>query len=113
MPVRRHPHSIRFSQAEWDAVRNAAAQHKMAPGEFVREASVRATTEAKILTDARLTPELIELLKRTFRGVHVLAYLKREELNNAGEQDRFKRSASAARTALSQMLGPRDGKTNS
>ena len=108
MPVRRHPHSIRFSQDEWDAIRNAAAQNKMAPGEFVREASVRATYEAMTQNDAQLTPELIELIKTTFRGVHVLAYLKREQLHLAGEQEGFSRAVSAAQAAQLETLSASD-----
>ena len=104
MSVRRHPHSIRFSQDEWESVVQAAAQHKMAPGEYVREATVRTVAEASGFSDTQLPPELIELLKRTFRGVHVLAYLKREQLVQAGRQDEFDTAATAARTAQSATL---------
>ena len=104
MPVKRHPHSIRFSQEEWESISRAAAQHEIAPGEFVRKAAVRVATERNGLTDVQLSAELIELMKRTFRGVHVLAYLKREQLGQAGRQDEFDSATTAARTAQSATL---------
>ena len=108
MPVKRHPHSIRFSQEEWESISLAAARHEIAPGEFVREAAGRVAAEKNGLPDVQLTPELIELIKTTFRGVHVLAYLKREQLDHAGEQERFKRAVRAAQTAQLDSLSKSD-----
>ena len=104
MPVKRHPHSIRFSQEEWESISRAAAQHEIAPGEFVREAAGRVAAEQNGLSDVQLTPELIELITKTFRGVHVLAYLKREQLELVGEQERFKHAVMAAQTAQLDTL---------
>ena len=42
----------------------------------------RAATEEDGLFVARLTFELTDLHNRTFRGVHLLAYLKREALGS-------------------------------
>ena len=99
MPVKRHPHSIRFSREEWGSIARAAARHEIAPGEFVREAAGRVAAEENGLSEVPLTAELIKLIKTTFRGVHVLAYLKREELQLADQQERFKRAVRAAQTA--------------
>lgn len=104
MPANRHPHSVRFSHDEWDSITHAAEANKIPPGEYVREAAIRAAAELRSFSDAHLTPELIELMKRTFRGVHVLAYLKREQLRKAGEQDRFRCAATAAESAQSETL---------
>lgn len=52
----------------------------MMPGAFVSEAAARAATKGFDLGEGRLTPELFELFKTTFRGVYVVAYLKRQEL---------------------------------
>ena len=104
MPVKRHPHSIRFSREEWESISRAAARYEIAPGEFVREATVRVAAEDNGLSDVQVTPELIELIKTTFRGVHVLAYLKREQLERTGEQKRFQRAVQAAQTAQSDTL---------
>ena len=81
---------------------------KIAPGEFVREAAMRVARRGKRTVRRPVTPELIELLKRTFRGVHVLAYLKRQELAHTVEQDRFERAATAAKAAQSEIFTPSD-----
>ena len=108
MPVKRHPHSIRFSREEWESVASAAARYKIAPGEFVREAAGRVAAEENGLSDVQLTPELIELIKKTFRGVHVLAYLEREQLHRAGEQEQFQHAVKAAQAAQSETLATSD-----
>ena len=104
MPVKRHPHSIRFSQEGWESITRAAARHEIAPGEFVREAAGRVAAENNGLADVQLTPELIELIKTTFRGVHVLTYLKREQLHRADELEGFNRAVRAAQTAQLDTL---------
>ena len=52
-----------------------------------------------------LTPELAELIKQTFRGVHLLAYLKREELDGSDRKNLFDRAAVDARAAQDRTLG--------
>ena len=52
-----------------------------------------------------LTPELAELVKRTFRGVHLLTYLKREELVELGRENKLDGAAEAARIAQDETLG--------
>jgi len=108
MPVKRHPHSIRFSPEEWKSITRAATRHEFAPGEFVREAAVRIAAKENGLSDVQLPPDLIELIKKTFRGVHVLAYLEREQLELAGEQERFRRAAGAAQAAQLKTLAGSD-----
>ena len=106
MATRSFQRSIRFSEAEWDSVTQAADKARMNPGTFVRKAAARAAADDLYLYGGGLTPELAELIKRTFRGVHLLAYLKREELGAAGEEGGFRKAAEAARVAQAEMLGP-------
>ena len=108
MAVQRSQRSIRFSDDEWDVVVRAAERNDVTPGAFVRETATRAAAENLDLNDAQLTPELIELVKRTFRGVHLLAFLKREELAELGKEDDIKRAAEAAKAAQSSTLGAED-----
>ena len=108
MAIKRYPHSIRFSKDEWRAVGAAAERNGMMPGTYVRQAAARAAAEELDLNDGQLTPELIELIKRTFRGVHLLAYLKREELAELGREDDLKAAAEDARIAQSETLDPAD-----
>lgn len=105
MAVRTYPHSIRFSSDEWRAVTEAAERLHMMPGAFVREAAARAAAEGLELDEGRMTPELIELFKTTFRGVHVLAYLKRQELVELDRLEDFETAVEHARSLQDATLG--------
>ncbi|MXW85370.1 MAG: hypothetical protein F4Z55_05420 [Boseongicola sp. SB0667_bin_21] len=96
--------SIRFTKAEWDAVVEAAEKAGLTPSSFVRRAAARAAADDLRLDGGGLTPELAELVKRTFRGVHLLTYLKREELDASGKGTLFDRAAEDARTAQAKAL---------
>ena len=106
MTIQRSQRSIRFSDGEWDAVVQAAERKDMTPAVFVREAAAYAAAQELDLGEQRLTPELTEIIKRTFRGVHLLAYLKREELDAADKGEDFRRAAEAAQTAQAKTFGP-------
>lgn len=105
MATKRYPHSIRFSKDEWRNVAAAAERNGMAPGEYIRDTAARSATKELGLNEGQLTPQMIEMIKRTFRGVHLLAYLKREEFVELGREDDLKAAAEAARIAQSDMLG--------
>lgn len=60
------------------------------------------------LDDGRLTPEPIELIRRTFSGMHLPAYLEREELAARSKEDAFKRTAEAGELAEAQTFGQED-----
>ena len=104
----RFQRSIRFSNSEWDAICEAAEQRRLKPAEFVRAAAAGVAAREIDLDDGRLTPELIELIRRTFRGMHLLAHLKREELAAKGKEDAFKRAAKAGELAEAQTFGHED-----
>lgn len=106
MAIQRSQRSIRFSDGEWDAVVQAAERNDMTPAVFVREAAAYAAAQELDLGEYHLTPELIEIIKRTFRGVHLLAYLKREELDATDKGEDFRRAAEAAQTAQAKTLEP-------
>ena len=53
-----------------------------------------------------MTPEPAELIKRTFASVHLLAYLKREELTESDREAHFDRASKDARTAQIKALDP-------
>ena len=55
-----------------------------------------------------LTPKLPELIKRAFRGVHLLAYLEHEELTQIGRSEDFESAAEDARTVQHETLVPDD-----
>ncbi|MYH58951.1 MAG: hypothetical protein F4145_13370 [Boseongicola sp. SB0675_bin_26] len=105
--------SIRFTKAEWDAVVEAAEKAGLTPSSFVRRAAARAAADDLHLDGGGLTSELAELVKRTFRGVHLLTYLKREDLDGSGREELFDRAAEDARTAQRKALGNEDSTLSS
>ena len=105
MAVRSFQRSVRFTENEWDAVVEAAEKAGIAPGSFVRRAAARAAADDLYLYGGGLTPELAKLIERTFRGVHLLAYLKQEELAGSDRGALFDRAAEDARAAQIKVLG--------
>ena len=105
MAIRSFQRSIRFTKNEWDAVVEAAEKAGITPGSFVRKAAARAAADDLYLYGGGLTPELAELIKRTFRGVYLLTYLKQEELNESDRETLFDRAAEDARIAQIKTLG--------
>ncbi len=100
----RFQRSIRFSESEWNAVCEAAEERNMKPAEFVREAAASVAAREIDLDDGKLTPALIEMIERTFRGVHLLAYLKHEELAALGRQEDFRRATEGGQIAQAETL---------
>ena len=104
MAIRSFQRSIRFANNEWDAVVEAAEKAGITPGSFVRKAAARAAADDLYLYGGGLTPELAELIKRTFRGVHLLAFLKHKELADIGAGEEFDAAVLDARIAQSNTL---------
>ncbi len=105
MAIRSFQRSIRFTKNEWDTVVEAAEKAGITPGSFVRKAAARAAADDLYLYGGGLTPELAELIERTYRGVHLLAYLKQEELAGLDRRSLFDRAAEEARIAQNKALG--------
>ena len=51
-----------------------------------------------------MTPELAGVIKRTFRGMHFLAWYRHEELSAQGREDAIE----AARNEPAELLGETD-----
>ena len=104
MAIERFQRSIRFSNDEWNAVIEAAERNDVTPACRVCPRGLRAPQpKNSTLRRPLLTPGLDELIKRTFRGVHLLVWLKREDLTRTGREEDFTRAAEAAQT---ETLGP-------
>lgn len=59
------------------------------PPNVVFRCCARVAAEERVLAEAHLTPELIDSFKEAFRGVDLLAYVKREELEQIGCLEAF------------------------
>ena len=111
MATRSFQRSIWFSNSEWGAVTRAAEKAGMTPGSFVRKAAARAAADDLYLYGGGLTPELAEVIKRTFRGMHFLAWLRHVELAAEGRESDLEAAAESARSALVEMLDETDADT--
>ena len=96
--------SIRFSDAEWKIVEEAASKSDVSPGEFVRDAAL-AIAEGDVGTDqGALPPGLVSLMESTYRGVFLLTTLKRDEMFRQGRHEELDRMLEDARKSQSELF---------
>ena len=72
------------------------------------QARIKGRSRRLYLYGGGLAPKLPDLINRAFRGVHLLPYLKREELMQIGRSEDFESAAEDARTVQHVTLGPND-----
>ncbi len=101
---RRTQRSIRFSDPEWEVVETAATGRGIAPAEFVRNASISAAADKSSKDFPSITPEIIELIKRTHRCAYILSPLKRDEMIREGRGREMDDMVDAARKAQAELL---------
>ena len=68
MPLKRHPHSIRFSQEEWESITSAAPPNRMSPGEFVREGPRSALPARKTASANNSTAQMKKTVRASRQG---------------------------------------------
>ena len=99
----RRTRGIRFSDSEWQEVKEAAELHDVPAAEFVRERILdvaRGRTHADThAAQASLAP----LIERTFRYTWMLATHKRDELNRQGRGQEMEKLAVAAQELQNQL----------
>lgn len=100
----RTPRAIRFSESEWERIRIAAARRGISFASFVREAAmIRASTEDSAET-AAISPELMQLIRHTFRYSFAVSTMKRNELIRAGHREDVDKAVELARKAEAELL---------
>ena len=101
----RFPRTVRFSDAEWETVEEAAVKLSLPPSTFVRHTALAATEEQAAVQSAALQPGILELIKRTYLSSYIVATLKRDEMIREGRHDELDRVVRAAREAQAFLLG--------
>ncbi len=97
----RHPHSIRFSDSEWDLIEQAAARHAVPAGELVRSgAPALAEDRLGEHPPATLSPGHIALIEAIYRAVHMLTMLNTEQMS----QEDFDELVGAAHGAMADTM---------
>ena len=100
----RKTRSIRFSETEWDEVRNAALAHDLPAAEFVRE-RILALVRAPESTDRATVPaSMAPMIERMFRYTWFLATEKRDAMLREGREAELEKLVGEAR-AFQESLG--------
>ena len=92
----RAPRSIRFSYSEWEGIIRTARAREMTTAELVRHAAVSLATDILDPISERFPPEIAAQIQRIYRGVSLLATLKRDEMAHERQQEELERIAKAA-----------------
>ena len=101
----RRTRGIRFSNSEWQEVKEAAELYDVPAAEFVRK---RILDIARGRVDATPAP-LAPLIERTFRYTYVLATHKHDELIREGRAEEMGKLAKEAQALQGQLLGGASG----
>ena len=104
----RKTRGIRFSESEWDEVKNAAADHEMPAAEFVRERILALARAPESGEAGPAAPSLAPLIERMFRYTWFLATEKRDAMMREGRGDELDALVAEAR-AFQVSLRPGAG----
>ena len=92
--------TIRFSDPEWERVEIAARKHGATAAEFIRNAALDAAGSES----GTFSPGIAAQIDRIYRGVYLLATLKRDEMSRAGRQEELDRTMKAARESQDSIM---------
>ena len=92
--------TIRFSNPEWERIEIAAKRHGATAAEFIRNAALVATGSES----GTFPPGIAAQIERIYRGIYLLATLKRDEMNRDGRQEELERIRQAARESQDSIM---------
>ena len=92
--------TIRFSDPEWERVEIAARRRGATAAEFIRNAALAATENES----GTFPPGIAAQIERIYRGVYLLATLKRGEMLRDGKQEEFERIRKDARDSQDSIM---------
>ena len=85
----RKPRGIRFSDSEWDEVKNAAQRHGVPAAEYVRERILDIARDPTTGGPSAIPADLVPLIERTFRYTYMLATRMRGDMIDDGHGDKL------------------------
>ena len=92
----RKTRGIRFSESEWDEVKNAAAAHEMPAAEFVRERILALARGPEAAVPVPLPAGMAPLIERMFRYTWFLATERRDAMLHEGRAEEIDRLVAEA-----------------
>ena len=93
----RKTRSIRFSESEWEEVRNAALTHDLPAAEFVRKRILAFIRGSESAGARPAPPSLAPLIERMFRYTWFLATEKRDAMVREGREAELEKLVGEAR----------------
>ena len=100
----RKTRGIRFSESEWEEVKNSAAAHEMPAAEFVRERILELARTPNGAVSPSVPAQMAPLIERMFRYTWFLATEKRDVMLREGRGEELDRLVAEARS-LQESLG--------
>ena len=88
---------IRFSDPEWEEVKQAARIHGITPAEFVRDKILDLIRNPKTASSIAIPANLVPLIERTFRYSYMVATKMRKNMIDGGESKDLERLIEDAR----------------
>ena len=101
---------IRFSDSEWEEVKQAAQASGITPAEFVRDRILELIRNPDAPGSDTVPAHLAPLIERTFRYTYMLATRMRDEMTAAGDEEQLDELINEAR-ALQDSLRSGTSKT--
>ena len=105
----RKTRSIRFSESEWEEVRNAALAHDLPAAEFVRERILALVRAPEAAGEPAIPRPLTPLIERVFRYTWFLATEKRDEMIRDGREEELEKLVGEARALQESLRGNASG----
>ena len=105
----RKTRSIRFSESEWEEVRNAALAHDLPAAEFVRARILSLVRGSESEGAPAVARPVTPLIERMFRYTWFLATEKRDEMIRDGREEELEKLVGEARSLQESLRGNASG----
>ena len=109
----RAPRTIRFSDSEWKRIDKLAVEQGISSADLVRQTMI-AMTGGKLpawfdATSGALPPGIQTQIEKIYRGVYVLATLKRDKLYGKGQKEKLDAIHNEARITQVEIVEDASG----
>ena len=101
-PEKRWPHTIRFTEPEWERIEAFAGARGLSGSAFVRYATLAAVEAPQDTVGGKLVP----LIEATYRYVFFLATCRRVEMKAAGQDKVLEGVIGMTREAQAELQDP-------
>ena len=95
---------IRFSDPEWEEVKQAAQTSGITPAEFVRDTILDLIRNPDALGHDAVPAHLAPLVERTFRYTYMLATRMRDQMTDDGDEEKLDELINEARELQDSLL---------